>query len=483
MTPTMVIVVIDWVLKALVGLRVVMCGRPVPVSLAWLAVLLIPVPFVGVLLYGVIGEIRLGGRRLAQYQRLTDGYGAKAAFLWRARNHHWDSETAQYKHIAVVASSVGGMPPLRGNEVTLYSGAMPFIEALIEDIDAAKLRVHLLFYIFIDHGPGLRVVKALERACARGVVCRVLVDGVGSRPFLRGPIPERLRKAGVKFATALPVNALRMIFARLDLRNHRKIAVIDGWTAYTGSQNIAEITFRRRGRKRKGPHIDAMARVQGPAAQALEVVFLRDWEVDSGEEVAGKLEEFLIEKPVPEGGSVVQVVPSGPDEPPQAMREALLTTIYSARRELIITTPYFVPDEASKQALLAAAMRGVEVTLVVPDEHDSIMVAAAARAHFGDLLEGGVRIRFHTKGMLHAKTVTVDAAIGLIGSANFDTRSFGLNFEVTMFIYDSDLASQLRMLQMSYVADSVDVHLDEWRCRSVLRRAIDNSARLLGPLF
>src|SRR6185295_16459263 len=206
MTSAELILISDWLLKAAVGLRVVMCGRPVPVSLAWLAVLLIPVPFVGVILYGIIGEIRLGGKRLARYQKITEGFAAKAAFLWRARNHHWDSETAQYRHVADVASLVGGMPPLRGNEVKLYSGAMNFIEALIDDIDGATSRVHLLFYIFIDHGPGLRVVKALERACERGVTCRVLVDAVGSHRFLRSPIPERLRKAGVKLAAALPVN-------------------------------------------------------------------------------------------------------------------------------------------------------------------------------------------------------------------------------------------------------------------------------------
>jgi cardiolipin synthase len=165
------------------------------------------------------------------------------------------------------------------------------------------------------------------------------------------------------------------------------------------------------------------------------------------------------------------------------MREAVLTTLFAARRELIMTTPYFVPDEASKEALIAAALRGVRVTIVVPDEHDSRFVAAAARAHFLDLLEAGVRIMHHTKGLLHSKTVTIDGAVGVIGSANFDTRSFALNFEVTLFIYDAELACQLRDLQVSYLRDSTEVLLEEWRERPFLQQALDNTARLLGPIL
>jgi len=243
---------IDWVLKVLLALRIIMGRRPVPVTLAWLLVLLIPVPFVGVFLYGIVGEVRLGSRRLAQYRKLTEGFAARAGFIWRARSQHWDEETAQYKQIADVAFIVGGMPPLRGNDVRLYSGAKPFIDALVADVDGAASRVHLLFYIWIREGAGVRVVEALERARARGVECRVLVDAVGSQGLLRSDLPDRMVRAGVKFVAALPVSPLRMLFARLDLRNHRKIAVIDGWTAYTGSQNIAETTFKRRSRKRKG---------------------------------------------------------------------------------------------------------------------------------------------------------------------------------------------------------------------------------------
>ncbi|MEX2218756.1 MAG: cardiolipin synthase [Phycisphaerales bacterium] len=483
LTTTQLILITDWTLKVLIALRVIMNRRPVPVTLAWLMVLLIPVPYVGVVLYAIIGEVRLGRRRLARYRRLTEGFAARATFLWRARSHHWTAETELYKHISEVASRVGEMPPLRGNTVELFSGAQTFIDALIRDIDAAASRVHLFFYIWIDHGPGLQVAEAVERAARRGVECRVMVDAVGSKWLLFSRIPERLRRAGVKFAVSLPVNPIRMLFARLDLRNHRKIAVIDGWTAYTGSQNIAWTTFRRKGLRKKGPYIDAMARVTGPAAQAIEVVFLRDWEVESDEALGDTLEQLLPERPTPEGGSVIQVVPSGPDAPPQAMIEAFITTIYSARRELIMTTPYFVPDEPSKHALIAAAMRGVEVTLVIPDEHDSAVVAAAARAHFQDLLEAGVRIKHHTSGLLHSKTLTVDASIGLIGSANFDLRSFVLNFELSLFIFDADVASQLRMLQMSYMEDSVDVFLEEWRARPYWRRALDDAARLLGPLL
>ena len=287
----------------------------------------------------------------------------------------------------------------------------------------------------------------------------------------------------MKVAAALPVNPLRMLFARLDLRNHRKIAVMDGRTAYVGSQNITDSSFGYRPLRKIGPWIDATARVEGPAAQALEVVFLRDWEIESDERLGDQLAELLPEVPVPEGGSIVHVVPSGPGDGLVALRQAVVTAIFSAREELIMTTPYFVPDDSTKDALIAAALRGVAVTVVMPKRVDGPLTGAAARSHYRDMLEAGVRIKHFRSGLLHAKTVTVDSDMAMIGSANLDMRSFTLNFEVTLFVYDTDEASLLRMLQVSYMEDSDDVFLEEWAARPAWKRLVDNTARLLGPLL
>jgi cardiolipin synthase A/B len=432
-----------------------------------------------------VGEVRLGSRRLRLYRKLTDSFSERATILWKGRTDEWPAELDFYRHISHLATGVGDMPPLRGNALRLVAGNHAATDAMIEDIDRATRTVHMLFYIWMERGAGEEVVNAIVRAAGRGVKCRVLVDAVGSKRFLRSPLPDRLREAGVEVAAALPVSPVRMLFARLDLRNHRKIVVIDGWVAYTGSGNITDASFGYKPLRGIGPWIDAMVRVEGPAAKALELTFLRDWAVEADDKVVERLEEMLGEASIPDGGSIVQVVPSGPGGGASinAMRDVLLTAIYSARRELILTTPYFVPDESMKEALVAAALRGVTVTLVVPRKSDGIIVGAASRAHYPDLLEAGVRVMEYREGLLHAKTMTIDGHLGMIGSANLDMRSFYLNFEVTLFIYDTDETSVLRMLQVEYMQSSSDLFLEHWKDRPLRMRVLDNTARLLSPLL
>jgi cardiolipin synthase len=269
----------------------------------------------------------------------------------------------------------------------------------------------------------------------------------------------------------------------VDLRNHRKIAVIDGRTAWSGSSNITDDSFGYRPVRRVGPSVDAMARVVGPAAQALDAVFLRDWLTETSDEDASEIQELLHLVPEEPDGCPVQVVPTGPDTGPATMRDALVTAIFAAREELIMTTPYFVPDEATKEALIAAAMRGVRVTLVMPRHLDNLTVGAASRSHFIDLLRAGVRIHLHRVGLLHSKTITIDSDVAMIGSHNLDQRSFTLNFEVSLFIYDSEQTSLLRMLQTQYLSESDEIFAQEWAKRPVLKRFIENCARLCGPLL
>jgi cardiolipin synthase A/B len=479
------IITIDWILRLLLIARVIMRRRPVPVTLAWLILLLFPLPFVGVAIYAIVGEVRLGSRRLRLYREMTDGFGERAMMLWRGRTHELGPEYEPYHQITNVATAVADMPPLRGNTLRLVAGANESVEALIADIEHASQRIHMVFYIWMDRGAGERVVDAVVRAARRGVVCRILVDAVGSKRFLRSHLPDRLRDAGVQVEAALPVSPVRMLFARLDLRNHRKIAVIDGRIAYTGSGNITDSTFGYKPLRGIGPWIDAMVRVEGPAAKALELIFLRDWAVESDEPIAERISEFLGEAEIPETGSIVHVVPSGPGygSSMNAMRDALLTAIYAARKEVILTTPYYVPDEATKEAMIAAALRGVRITLVLPEKSDGVIVGAASRAHYADLLEAGVRIMLYRRGMLHAKTMSIDSTVSVIGSANLDMRSFYLNFEVTLFIYDTDEASVLRMLQVEYMEDSREVFLDEWMARPLWKHAVENTVRLLSPLL
>lgn len=481
------LVAIDLSIRFLVAIQIIYRRRPVTTSLMWLAVLAF-IPFLGAALYFLIGESRLGSRRLARYLVLSRDLDARAGTLWKHQQLDIEEDgedPALWAPVARFGTAVSGLPPLKGNKLSLISEAPDLIRALVEDIDQARSHVHLLYYIWQKDAPGPidDLVAALLRAAARGVECRILVDAVGSKHFLRGDHVQRLRAGGVNVVVALPVGLGRMFLERIDLRNHRKIAIIDGDVAYCGSHNMTDAAFRVGWIWKSGLYIDATIRIAGPAAGALAVVFLQDWLLDSDERI-DEVEKYIPEIRSKRGHtSAVQIIPSGPGPAPDAIHQALLTTIYLAREELLMTTPYFVPDEALSKALQSAARRGVRVTLVMPAESDSWLVAAASRAHYADLLEAGVRILHYRGGLLHSKTITVDRKFGLIGSTNFDARSFWLNFEVTVFIYDDDFASEMRFMQMSYVSDAYEIHLDEWRKRSAWHTFRDNAAQLLGPLL
>jgi cardiolipin synthase len=474
--------ILEWAVRLALLVRVLLQGRPTPVALAWVMLLLF-VPFVGLLFYLLIGENRLGSRRARRYHELTEGMDQRIVKLWHHREEDWAATDETWHEISKLATAVSGLPPLKGNALRLINTSEAMLGSLARDIDEASLHCHLLFYIYTTTPACLPVSESLMRAARRGVACRLLVDAVGSRRFLGSRVCHDLRAAGVKVEEAMPANPVRMLFARIDLRNHRKIAVIDGQIAYTGSHNVIDSTFRAGWNRRTGPWVDASVRMTGPAAQVLQIVFLKDWLMDSEEKV-DDIEPFIppIQKK-PDQSQVVQVIPSGPGDTAGALQQALLSIIYAAREELIITTPYFVPDDATKHALQAAAVRGVQVTLVMPLEVDSPLVAAASRSHWQDLLESGVRILQYGGGLLHAKTLTADRRIGMIGSANFDARSFWLNFEITLLLYDDDFTSVLRFMQTGYMEHSQEVALVAWRGRSKLKVLAQNTAQLLGPLL
>ncbi len=465
-----------------VTVSVILKRRPLPVSLTWIALCAF-VPYIGGLLYLLIGDVRLGRRRLEAHRRYSESMRLHAAELLGARERAWNPEHPTYPHIAAYGTAVCGLPPLTGNHLEMLDTLDEFITALVAAIDAAEDHCHILTYIWIPHDEGLQVAEALIRASARGVTCRILVDNVGSASFLASDLRERLEHAGVQVVASLPVGVIRSLFERIDMRNHRKIAVIDGRIGFCGSHNITNATFGMHGRDPVGPWIDASIRIDGPAAEALQIIFLRDWNLDA-EDPIREIDRYVPRLPVDgDRGAALQVLPSGPGAEPAAIEQAMLTAIYGARQRLIMTTPYFVPSDAMLSALVAAARRGVEVRIVVPRRNDSLLVAAAARSYFIDLLDAGAHVHLYRPGLLHAKTLSVDDEVALIGSANLDIRSFRLNFEVTTIIYDAPFAKVLRDLQDGYMHASDEIDPEAWHRRPLTRVFLDNTAQLLSPIL
>jgi cardiolipin synthase len=471
----------DLLIRGGLSVRVIMRRRPVGVSLAWLSVVLL-IPFAGAAIYLLFGELRLGSRRAARAARIHAPYMDWLQDLRKRSSVDFSQHGEASQPLSRLIEAAVGIPPLPSNHLQLFSTWESVFDSLIEDINRAQRTCHLVFYIWHMGGRAEEVAEALIRAAERGVLCRVLVDDVGSREFLRGKLAERLRQGKVHLLAALPAGLIRNVFVRFDLRMHRKIVVIDGETAYTGSLNLVDPRFFKQDAG-VGQWVDAMVRVRGPVVEALAITFLEDWELEASEGLNRLRETGNVKQLGAEGEAAIQVVPSGPASEENAIEQILLMTIYSAHRELVLTSPYFVPDESLLTALISAARRGVEVTLVVPAKVDSLMVRMASQAFKGDLLAAGVRVMLFDGGLLHTKSITVDGQISLFGSLNLDPRSLHLNFEITLTVYDQGFTSQLRALQQSYIDQSELMDLATWQSRSRVTRLTENAIRLLAPLL
>ncbi len=379
-----------------------------------------------------------------------------------------------------VGHSISGFEPIGGNSGRLLEDSDATIDAMVGDIDAAQDHVHLLFYIWLPDNNGRKVAEALKRAAARGVTCRAMADDLGSRLMIRSEHWQAMRAAGVRLARALPIGnpLLRPLKGRIDLRNHRKIVVIDDRITYCGSQNCADPEFRIKAKY--APWVDAMMRFTGPIARQNQHLFAGDWMGHVDDDI-----EDLLRRPILETqpGLPAQVLGTGPTVRYSAMPEMFESLIYSARRELLISTPYYVPDEPLQAALCASARRGVATTIVFPARNDSWIVAAASRSYYGDLLDAGVRIFEYQGGLLHTKSLTLDREVTLIGSANMDRRSFELNYENNILFYDPALTAEMCRRQESYIAKSIPVTRETVADWSWRHRLWNNAVAMLGPVL
>jgi cardiolipin synthase A/B len=464
-------------------LRAVTRPNRTPASrVAWVAVIM-SLPVIGVVAYLLLGETSIGHervRRLHEAERRLAAPSGAGADLGAAS-------------VSDLCRSINGFGPTPGNRVVLLgdpaaSPAEPTLDCdlaiagLIEAIEAATEHVHVSFYIWLDDGNGGRVADAISAAARRGVACRVMVDALGSRAFVRGPRWRQLREAGVHLVAALE-DIPRLGHAavgRVDLRNHRKLVVIDNRIAFCGSQNCADPQFRVK--PRYAPWIDVWLRCEGPVVRQAQHLFLGTWIAETGEDLYG----LPAAAPEPErydDGVVAQMFGTGPTTPGNLMSDSFVSVLYAAEHELIITTPYFVPDQALLRALCAAPRRGVETTLVVPARNDSPLVAAACRSVYSDLLTSGVRLFEYPLGLLHTKSITVDARITLIGSANMDRRSLELNFENNLLVLDPGVTATIRDRQLGYLSQSTIVKaetVEDWRFHV---RLVDNVIGMASPLL
>lgn len=466
--------VTGWTLGVLL-IPVVAYRRRLTSALSWIALLLL-LPWLGPVLYFLLAEHRRT-RRIRRRLREEAHRSRVLPPVQEAWRQEPPGPGARGAALAALSRRLGGLEALGGNRVELLTGGWQATERLVADIDTARDHVHLLFYIVESDRTGEYVARALVRAAHRGVRCRVLADAVGSWRFHRYLAPG-LRAAGVEVCRGLTVPSLLRRLLPLDLRNHRKLAVVDGTVAWTGSMNLQDDDPPGGGPRRRWH--DVVVRLTGPAVLQLQLVFQEDWEEVTSEELD---RHRLYPTPAPSGDVAVQVVPSGPTSRGDTLRDLVVAALDMAESRLVITTPYLIPDESTRVALRLARARGVEVELILPVVSDVPLATVAGRSYYADLMEEGVRIHQHRRGFLHAKALTVDDAVAVLGSANFDRRSFFLNFELSLILYGREAVAQVEGMHARFREDSDELDLEAWRRRSLPRRLLEDVARLFSPLL
>ncbi len=463
--------------------RVIMKRPPTGVALAWL-LLVATIPFGGAVLYFLIGERRIGRTRAQRLGSLRTGFEpiAQAALRDRLKDVDWSRHVPAAQGMDRLGRATVGSPTVRGSRFEMFSDTPETLLAIARDVDGARTSVLMEFYIWNAGGGADEVLEAVIRAARRGVSCRLLIDDLGARPWWKGKQPQRLRAAGVELRPALPVGLLRSLVGRTDLRLHRKIVVIDGEVAWTGSMNLVDPRYFKQDAG-VGEWVDAMLRIQGAAVTLLAATMLGDWSLETGEPIELLIESVRLRLVQSQGSADIQVIPSGPGESGDGLLQMILALINSAQDELVLTTPYLVPDDSLLRALRGAAGRGVRVRLIVPERVDSLLTRYASRSYYDDLLGSGVEIYLYRAGLLHTKSIVVDSTISMFGTVNLDMRSLWLNYEVALFIYDAPFGQQLRALQQTYLSDSDRLDLAQWSRRSFGPRFLENTIRLVSPLL
>lgn len=449
----------------LLGGWIVLQKREPVATLSWLLGLAL-LPYLGFLIYHVFGPQRI--RR----QTLRRARSRVALSEFDDGGGHADAV-----ELARLAQSATGLPATSATDVRLLVDGAAKYQALLDDIRAAQRHIHLEYYIYEPDRTGAALRDALIERARAGVKVRLLLDAVGSAGARR--FFGDLLAAGGELAWFHPLRFGR-VWQRpwLNLRTHRKIVVIDGRIAYTGGMNVADAQDERLG---DSAYRDLHLRLQGDAVRVLQLVFAEDWAYATGSRdfLADVVHQTPPEQP---GPIAAQVLVSGPDSSWEAIHRLHVAAIYAARSRVWMTTPYFVPGEAAMMALTSAALGGVDVRLLVPRMSDSRLVTLAARSYFGPLLQAGVKVYEYGPRLLHSKTLLVDDSLALIGSANFDHRSFRLNFEVSMLFADAGIAAELARVIEGEFAHAPRARHDARR--PLLRERLPEAlARLLSPVL
>ena len=465
-----------------VCLRIIYDTQSVTKTLAYL-LLVIFLPIIGVFIYFSFGinyrKNKLYSKKIIQDQKQEDLVLAKLE-SYNLKNLEALNEGDHFSGLMKMIYKTDRSPLTTNNSVKLLINGEEKFPEVLEALRNAKHHIHIEYYIYEDDEIGRAIEQILIEKAKAGVEVRFIYDDFGSAS-IRKTLAKRLRENGVK---AFPFYKIKLIklASRLNYRNHRKIIVIDGRISFVGGINISE-KYSNAYNGNKLFWRDTHLKLQGDATAILQHIFIGDWNYCSDEKLTISEDYF----PKPELDStqskIVQIVSSGPDSDRPNIYYAIIKTIQSAKKEIFLTTPYFIPGETIIDAMKMAALSGVAVKLLVPGISDSFMVNSAAKSYYTELLKAGVQIYLYQKGFVHAKTLVADRCLAMVGTANLDYRSFDLNFEVNAIVYDKELAEELAFNFEKDLQDSVQIDINSWLNRPKHTQLIEKIVRLISPML
>lgn len=471
------------VIVALVCLRIVYDTRSSSKTLAYL-LLAIFVPVGGIIFYFVFGvnyrkRLIYTKKLIADEVRLKELDKRTVSSSARILKKH-AGEVGNGHSLVNLLMNESRSPLTSGNAVKLLINGEEKFPEVIEALKNARHHIHLEYYIYEEDQIGSRIKEILIQKALEGIQIRLIYDGFGSSS-ISGELIDELRLAG---AEIYPFHRIRLLlFAnRINYRNHRKIIIVDGQTGFLGGINISD-RYINRGKDGSAVYWrDTHLRIEGPGILFLQHLFLCDWNFCSGQKIQPEPAYFSA-LPVTGSNTVLQIAASGPDSPASTIKLSFLKALNIAKSEILLTTPYLIPGGSIMDALKVATLGGVRVRILVPGISDSHLVNAAAWSNYGELLKAGVEIYLYQKGFIHAKTMVIDDAISVVGTANMDHRSFDLNFEVNAIIYAADFAEQLRKSFLSDLRSARRITYDDWKSQPIGKHLLERIARLLSPLL
>ncbi|MCC2031067.1 cardiolipin synthase [Microbacterium allomyrinae] len=454
-------------------------------AMAWL-LLIILFPFFGIVFYLLIGNFALPKKRRNEQARidtLIKGR-ASAAGTMVADQNDWPR---WFQRIAQQNEALTALPAMAGNEAALYGEYQASIDAMTVEIDHAQKWVHVEFFIVGWDDTTREFFSAMERAVQRGVSVKLLADHISSGRVAHSKETfAELDRIGVRWSWMLPVMPFKGKYQRPDLRNHRKIVVVDGLVAFMGSQNLISRDYDSEKNIKRGlKWQELVTRLTGPVVASVNAVFLSDWLIETDEDLVGTEHVPVSDLPVDTSPNalVCQVVPSGPGYTTENNLRLFLSLIYGATEKVILTSPYFVPDEAMVYAITTACQRGLEVPLFVSEIGDQGLVYHAQRSYYDVLLEAGVKIFLYPAPfILHSKHFSIDDDIAVIGSSNMDIRSFSLNMEISLLVLGESFVAAMREVEQGYRDAGRQLTLEEWRNEPAKATFLDGIARLTSAV-